>query len=68
MFAILSMGAHGQTLLKESKNEKLKILLISDLNDSYGSVSYSKEVHEVVKRAKEINPDLILCGGDMVAG
>lgn len=68
LFAILSMGAHGQTLLKESKNEKLKILLISDLNDSYGSVSYSKDVHEVVKRAKEINPDLILCGGDMVAG
>jgi len=50
------------------KNEDLKILLISDLNDSYGSVGYSKEVHDVVKRVKEINPDIILCGGDMVAG
>ncbi|WP_159633945.1 metallophosphoesterase family protein [Sphingobacterium composti Ten et al. 2007 non Yoo et al. 2007] len=52
----------------ESKNKNLKILLISDLNDSYGSVTYSKEVHEVVRRVKDINPDIILCGGDMVAG
>lgn len=52
----------------ETKNKSLKILLISDLNDSYGSVTYSKEVHEVVKRVQAINPDLILCGGDMVAG
>lgn len=62
------MGTHAQSLSKESRNKNLKILLISDLNDSYGSVGYSKEVHEVVMRAKAINPDLILCGGDMVAG
>ncbi|GAA4510562.1 metallophosphoesterase [Sphingobacterium thermophilum] len=68
---ILCLGctfAVAQSLRKESKNRKLKILLISDLNDSYGSVTYSKEVHDVVARIKDIKPDLILCGGDMVAG
>jgi Icc-related predicted phosphoesterase len=65
--ALLSSCA-TKWITTESKSENLKILLISDLNDSYGSVSYSKEVHEVVKRVKDINPDIILCGGDMVAG
>lgn len=64
--AIPSMVS-GQNI-KETKNKDLKILLISDLNDSYGSVSYSNEVHDVVKKIKDINPDIILCGGDMVAG
>lgn len=53
---------------KEQKDHDLKILLISDLNDSYGSVTYSDEVHEVINKIEEINPDIILCGGDMVAG
>jgi len=71
--SIIAVGAlffssYSQSIDKESKNEKLKILLISDLNDSYGSVGYSKDVHDVVQKVKEIKPDLILCGGDMVAG
>ncbi|WP_118195949.1 metallophosphoesterase family protein [Albibacterium indicum] len=53
---------------KEQKDRNLKILLISDLNDSYGSVTYSEEVHDVIGKIEEINPDIILCGGDMVAG
>jgi len=61
-------AATAQDIPKESRNKNLKILLISDLNDSYGSVSYSKEVHEVVSKVKAIKPDIILCGGDMVAG
>lgn len=60
--------SNAQFLKMETRNKHLKILLISDLNDSYGSLSYSKEVHDVVQRVKEINPDIILCGGDMVAG
>lgn len=60
--------AVGQNVSKETKDKNLKILLISDLNDSYGAVTYSKELHEVVNRIKAINPDIVLCGGDMVAG
>ncbi|MDH5826314.1 metallophosphoesterase family protein [Sphingobacterium faecium] len=53
---------------KERKNKSLKILVISDLNDSYGSTTYSKEVLDVVGSISTLKPDLILCGGDMVAG
>src|SRR5690606_34622580 len=33
-----------------------------------GSVTYSKEVAAVIRRIADIKPDIILCGGDMVAG
>lgn len=65
---VVLFNANGQSLVKETKNKNIKILLISDLNDSYGAVTYSKELHDVVSRVKDIKPDIILCGGDMVAG
>ncbi len=52
----------------ETKNKALKILLISDLNSSYGSLTYSADVSAVIGEIGKIKPDLILCGGDMVAG
>ena len=52
----------------ETKNRALKILLISDLNAGYGSLSYSADVSGVINEIGKIKPDLILCGGDMVAG
>ncbi|RZK43572.1 MAG: metallophosphoesterase [Pedobacter sp.] len=55
-------------LKTETKNRPLKILLISDLNASYGSLTYSDDVKAVINRIGTIKPDLILCGGDMVAG
>lgn len=58
----------GRQLKKEHRNKALKILLISDLNDSYGSVTYSDEVHDIIKKVETINPDIVLCAGDMVAG
>lgn len=55
-------------LNQEKINKNLKILVLSDLNDGYGSTTYSQEVLDVVDRIAELKPDLILCGGDMVAG
>lgn len=52
----------------ETKDRSLKILLISDLNASYGSLTYSDDVSSVIGQLGSIKPDLILCGGDMVAG
>ncbi|ACU02987.1 metallophosphoesterase family protein [Pedobacter heparinus] len=46
----------------------LKIMVISDLNASYGALSYSPDIRTVIDRIKTIKPDIILCGGDMVAG
>lgn len=59
---------HSVLIKKEQKDKALKIMVISDLNDSYGSVTYSAEVASTIERIKHIQPDIILCGGDMVAG
>lgn len=58
----------AQSVRDEQIDRDLKILLISDLNDSYGATDYSDQVHEVIGKIDQIQPDLILCGGDMVAG
>ena len=52
----------------ETKDKPLKILLISDLNAAYGSLTYSEDVPAVISEIRRIKPDIILCGGDMVAG
>lgn len=50
------------------KQKELKVLLISDLNGRYGSLEYSSEVDQVMQEIDKIQPDLVLCAGDMVAG
>ncbi|HEY0898060.1 MAG TPA: metallophosphoesterase [Sphingobacteriaceae bacterium] len=52
----------------ELKKKPLKVLVISDLNSSYGSTTYSEEVTAVISKLDSIKPDIILCAGDMVAG
>ncbi len=44
------------------------IAVISDLNSSYGSVNYNAYIGKAIKELAIIKPDIILCGGDMVAG
>lgn len=63
-------GPHADDplLKQERRNKPLRIMVISDLNDSYGSTSYSKEVAAAIQKIPDIKPDIILCGGDMVAG
>ena len=56
------------SLTNKTKNRALKILVISDLNANYGDTKYSVDVANVIGKIGEIKPDLILCGGDMVAG
>lgn len=46
----------------------LRLVAISDLNSSYGSTSYLPEVLRAVAMIPSWKPDLVLCGGDMVAG
>src|SRR5690554_4860032 len=61
-------ASEDASVKREQQDKALKIMVISDLNDSYGSVTYSKEVASVIRRIAQIKPDIILCGGDMVAG
>jgi Icc-related predicted phosphoesterase len=46
----------------------VRILVISDLNSAYGSTDYEPQVTKSIKLIPEWQPDLVLCGGDMVAG
>ena len=45
-----------------------RVAIISDFNNSYGSIQYGKDVKQAIVKLKEINPDLVLSTGDMVAG
>lgn len=55
----------GQTL---PPRKDLRIAVISDLNSAYGSTSYEPEVHKALELIPSMEPDLVLCSGDMVAG
>ena len=46
----------------------VRIAVISDLNSSYGSTTYDAEVIKGIALIPDWQPDLVLCGGDMVAG
>lgn len=45
-----------------------RLVAISDLNGSYGSTGYIPQVGRAVALIPALTPDLVLCGGDMVAG
>ena len=47
----------------------LRIAVVSDLNDALGSTTYEWQVDSIMQRIPRIwRPDLVVCGGDMVAG
>ena len=46
----------------------LRLALISDLNGPYGSTRYSPTVAKGLDLLSQLQPDLVLCAGDMVAG
>lgn len=48
--------------------EPLRVVVISDLNGSYGSTKYNPRVSGAVDRIIALNPDLVIATGDMVAG
>jgi len=49
-------------------DRSLRVAVISDLNGSYGSTRYAKEVAGAVERIIALQPDLVISTGDMVAG
>ena len=48
--------------------ETVRIAVISDLNGSYGSTDYSRNVHRAIETIVALSPDVVLSTGDMVAG
>lgn len=52
----------------DAKGPELHVVVISDLNGSYGSTDYREDVHRAVKAIIERRPDVVISTGDMVAG
>ena len=49
-------------------HQDFRIVVISDLNSQYGSTKYEPEVEQAIALMSQWQPDLVLCGGDMIAG
>jgi hypothetical protein len=62
--ALLLLAAAWQP----SARAALTVVVISDLNGSYGSTHYEPGVSVAVSRILELQPDLVISTGDMVAG
>lgn len=46
----------------------VRIAVISDLNSAYGSTDYEPQVDQAIALIPDWQPDIVLAGGDMVAG
>ena len=49
-------------------HKDFRIVVISDLNSQYGSTKYEPEIAKAIALIPKWQPDLVLCGGDMIAG
>lgn len=63
----ISALANTPTLATPRRGD-VRIIVISDLNSRYGSTDYEPEVDQAIALLPTWQPDLVLCGGDMVAG
>ncbi|NJO86675.1 MAG: CHRD domain-containing protein, partial [Lewinella sp.] len=47
----------------------LRMAVVSDFNAAFGAVTYEWQVDSIIQRIPRLwNPDLVVCGGDMIAG
>jgi hypothetical protein len=58
----------GSASVAPASAERLRIVVISDLNERYGDTFHRPEVHAAAQAVIGLRPDLILVTGDMVAG
>jgi hypothetical protein len=55
--------------VRSAPRAPLTAVVISDLNEAYGTIGYSDEVLAVVRRiATEWRPDVVIAAGDLIAG
>ena len=66
---VLGTGLTAAALpLSAARGAVQRVGLISDLNSSYGSTSYIPAVEQGLAQLIGLQPDLVVCAGDMVAG
>lgn len=67
--ACVAISASGHAWAAGSEaGAALRIVVISDLNESYGSTRHSESVDHAVTRIVELQPALVINTGDMIAG
>ncbi len=54
--------------LANPPHKDVRLAVISDLNSAYGSTTYDPEIDRAMALLPFWQPDLVVCGGDMVAG
>jgi len=68
MVILYSLLIPASGMANEKCLDYCKIIIISDLNGSYGSTSYSKAVKDSVNYIIKERPDLVISTGDHIAG
>lgn len=64
-FHLLLPGLHSQSV---TEKPNMRIVLMSDLNESYGYTHYNAFVDSAMVCVKKWQPDFVLFAGDMIAG
>ncbi|MDX2272037.1 MAG: metallophosphoesterase [Cyanobacteriota bacterium] len=64
---VLTVAEAPQGLWIPSRRD-VRLMVISDMNSMYGSVDYDPEVDRAMALLPHWDPDIVLGGGDMVAG
>ncbi|WP_340106505.1 metallophosphoesterase family protein [Rhodohalobacter sp. 8-1] len=70
LFCLLTIHLFQANLIAQLDTNKpdLRIVLMSDLNESYGSTHYGRFVDSTMAYVEKWQPDLVLFAGDMIAG
>jgi len=63
--SVCSLPAIAQTHTDDSA---MRVVLMADINESYGSTHYGEYVDTALTYVEKWNPDFILFAGDMIAG
>ena len=53
--------------LPAARAQATRVVVVSDLNESYGSTRYGPAVGDAVRRTIALQPDLVISTGDMIA-
>lgn len=62
------VASASPNLMVAPPRKDVRLVVMSDLNGPYGSTDYDPEVDKAVALMPFWQPDMVLCGGDMVAG
>ena len=68
MTAALLVAVCAIAVEADEVGKPLRIVVVGDINGSYGSVGYSSHVETAVARIVELRPDLVIAVGDLIAG